>query len=499
MVSLQTIMKASNNDIIDMFLNPKSVAVIGASKNLLKGGNWIVNNLVTNNFEGKVYPINPNAEGKLMGLDFKQSILDIEEDVDLAIFYIPNQGIPKLLDDCIKKGVKGAIIEASGFEEVGDKGLELRDQILQITNNFSKIRILGPNCMGISRIDGNSNSEEKGGFFSGFGTFQEFKRGNIAVISQSGMLNGGYLMHIMSKYPEMGFRYSVSVGNKMDLCEVEFLEYFLEDPTVNVIALYLESFKYPRKFIELCKKAKNIPDKTIIMVKGGLTSQGQKASLSHTGTLSEDSKLIEAVMKQAGIIQARDFDELFQFARTFSMMYAVGKTLPKKGNISLVAGSGGAGTIISDLVMQHGLNFPILGDEAYKSLENIFPEWMPPNRFAFVDIWPAMEKGMRTNMSREEVTKVAIDAVLSEPEVEGLFNMVFCRPGITYHKDYDQFTAGINQNPKPIFFWLVGQDKEVRRITRALNKNNIPNFANLKDMVKNFWILVQESKNKKKE
>lgn len=496
MIFFKTVMKASNNNIIDVFLNPKSVAVIGASKNLSKGGNWIVNNLVTNNFKGKVYPINPNAKGKLLGLEFKKYVLDIEEDVDLAIFYVPNRGIPELLNDCIKKGIKGAIIEASGFEEVGEKGLELRDQILKITDNFSKIRVLGPNCMGISRIDEDSKSDEKGGFFSGFGTFQEFKRGNIAVISQSGMLNGGYLMHIMSKYPEMGFRYSVSVGNKMDLSEVEFLEYFLEDPTVNVIALYLESFKYPRKFIELCKKAKSIQDKTIIMVKGGLTSQGQKASLSHTGTLSEDSKLIEAVMKQAGIIQARSFDELFQFARTFSMMYDAGKILPKRGNISMVTGSGGAGTISADLTMQYGLNFPPLGNESYKSLKNIFPEWMPPNHFALVDIWPAMEKGMRNNLAREDVTKIATEAVLSEPEVEGLFNMMFCRASITRNMDFDQLAANLNQSSKPVFFWLIGQDKEVRRISRVLNKNNIPTFPNLEEMVKNFWILVRESKNK---
>ena len=489
-------MKTSNNNVIDLFLNPKSVAVIGASKNLSKGGNWIVNNLLTNNFKGKVYPINPNAEGKLLGLEFKKSVLDIEEDVDLAIFYIPNRGIPELLNDCIKKGIKGAIIEASGFEEVGHKGLELRDQILKITDNFSKIRVLGPNCMGVSRIDGDSKSDEKGGFFSGFGTFQEYKRGNIAVISQSGMLNGGYLMHIMSKYPEIGFRYSVSVGNKMDLSEVEFLEYYLEDPTVNVIALYLESFKYPRKFIELCKKAKNIQDKTIVMVKGGLTSQGQKASLSHTGTLSEDSKLIKAIMKQAGIIQARDFDELFQFARTFSMMYKTGKTFPKHGKISMVVGSGGAGTILSDLTMQYGLSFPLLGDEAYKLLENLFPEWMPPNRFALVDIWPAMEKGLRNNMTREQVMQMAIDAVLSEPEVEGLFNMMFCRKGITNKRDFNRFTETLNKSKKPVFLWLVGEAKEVRRITQVLNKNNIPNFPNLAEMVKNFSILVQESKNK---
>ncbi|GAG79159.1 unnamed protein product [marine sediment metagenome] len=211
-----------NSDIVDVFLHPKSVAVIGASKKLTKGGFRITTNLITNNYKGKVYLVNPNAEGKLYDLEFKRSILDIEDDVEIAIFYLPNRLIPDILKDCVKKGVKGAIIEASGFEEVGEKGLELKKKIIEITQNFTKIRIVGPNCMGLSTFDGDSDSEEKEGFFSGFGVFSTFKKGNIGLISQSGMLNGGYLMHIMTKYPNLGFRYSCSIGNKTDLSEIEF-------------------------------------------------------------------------------------------------------------------------------------------------------------------------------------------------------------------------------------------------------------------------------------
>ncbi|HEC39957.1 MAG TPA: hypothetical protein ENI29_17090, partial [bacterium] len=147
------------NHIIDIFLNPKSVAVIGASKNPLKGGHRITNNLVLNNFNGHIYPVNPKAEGKLFGLEFKKTVLEIEDDIDLAVFYVPNKVIPDILSECIEKGIKGALIEASGFEEIGEKGLELRDQIINITENFSKIRIVGPNCMGFSRIDRDSESK----------------------------------------------------------------------------------------------------------------------------------------------------------------------------------------------------------------------------------------------------------------------------------------------------------------------------------------------------
>ncbi|GAH15584.1 unnamed protein product, partial [marine sediment metagenome] len=132
-----------------------------------------------------VYYYGFNLKKHLYDIEFKKSILDVENEVDIAIFYIPNRLIPDILKDCVKKGVKGAIIEASGFEEVGEKGLELKEKILEITNNFTKLRIVGPNCMGLSTIDGDSDTEEKEGFFSGFGVFSTYKRGNIALISQS--------------------------------------------------------------------------------------------------------------------------------------------------------------------------------------------------------------------------------------------------------------------------------------------------------------------------
>ena len=486
-----------DNKDINFFFNPKSVAVIGASKNPMKGGFRIVYNLVTNKFKGKIYPVNPNSDGEILGLKFKKSVLEIEENIDLAIFYVPNRIIPELLKDCIKKGIPGAIIEASGFEEVGTKGLELRDEILKITNNFSKIRIVGPNCMGLTRIDGDSDNEtDKGGFFSSFGPISKYKRGNVAVISQSGMLNGGYLPHLMDQYPEMGLRYSCSIGNKMDLSEIEFLEYLLDDPTVNVIAIYLESFKNPRKFIELCKRAKKIPNKTIILVKGGITEQGQKASLSHTGALAENSQLINAIIKQSGVIQANSFYELFQFARTFSMMYKSGKKLPKYGNVSMVAGSGGAITISADITKKYGLNFPLFGNESYKALEDIFPEWMPPNRITLVDIWPAIEKAMTNKLTPGMVIKKVYNILSNEPEVEGIFNMEFCYNGSMMGNQDVNFIKNFNSISKPIFFWLVGQAEEIRRMSQFLAENNIPNFHSLEEMIKNFAILVQESRNK---
>jgi len=492
------VIKMGENHIIDTFLHPKSVAVIGASKNPLKGGYRIATNLITNNFNGRVYLVNPNTDGKLYNLDFKKSVRDINDNVDLAIFYIPNRFIPNLLEECIEKGIKGAIIEASGFEEVGEKGLELKEKIVKVTENFTKIRIVGPNCMGLTTIEGDSDNENRGGFFSGFGIFSKYKRGNIGIISQSGMLNGGYLMHLISHYPEIGIRYSCSIGNKMDLGETEFLEYFVEDPTVNVIAIYLESFKNPRKFIALCNKVRMLSNKSIILVKGGITSLGQKAAFSHTGSLAEDSNLIDAIIKQSGIIRANTFYDLFQYARTFSLVYKSQKRLPKKGNVAFIAGSGGAGTITADLTFKYGLKFPEFEEKTYQILLDVFPEWMPPNKFAFVDIWPAMEKAMMNNINPGIIMKKVYDAVLREPNIEGIFNMMFCSQQFRAMSDFEGIAQLFQNTEKPVFFWLIGELKEIKRTTSLLSKYDIPNFSNLEDMVKNFKILVHESISKEK-
>ncbi|MFX1451353.1 MAG: CoA-binding protein, partial [Promethearchaeota archaeon] len=505
------------------------VAVIGASMVPMKGGYRIVNNLHSNGYKGPIYPVNPNynEEDEICGFKFNKSILDVEGEVDLAVFYVNNRIVTNTLKDCVKKGVKAAIIQSAGFEEVGVEGLKLKDEIIAITENFSKLHIIGPNCMGISRIDGDYD-DKKGGFFTGQFIMTNYKRGNVAIITQSGFLNGGIAPLIFRQYPNLGFRYIVSIGNKMDLGENEILEYILKDDTVNVIAIYLESFKDPRKFISLCKKAKQLPKKTIIVVKGGKTSQGMKAASSHTGALAEDERLIDTIIKQAGVIQANNFLEMFQFMRTFSMMYKSGKKFPKKGNIALVVGSGGMGTIMGDMAMKYGLKFPEFGEESYKILKSVFPDWMPPNRFALVDSWPTMEKaimkaaGKENNNEKEttdknttnekdtnpfsrmgffgNVMEVIQKAVLEEPKIEGMFTSM--PGGPSGHEEKMELVipmlGRLVEYPKPVLFYSVMESEETLEMLRLCGKYNIPFFTRSEDAIKNFAILVQETKNKEK-
>jgi acyl-CoA synthetase (NDP forming) len=202
-------------------------------------------------------------------------------------------------------------------------------------------------------------------------------------------------------------------------------------------------------------------------VKGGITLQGQRATSSHTGALAENSQLINAIIKQSGVIQAKNFHELFQFARTFSMMYNENKNFPKQGNVSLITGSGGAGTIVADITAEYGLKFPNFSDNAYDRLLEIFPEWMPPNRFALIDFWPAMEKAMMNNSNPGDIMKSVYEILLKDEKIEGILQMMFCS-NRWYSTNYKQLAKTLNNAPKPTFFWLIGDIKEVERVSRLM-------------------------------
>ncbi|TFG20928.1 MAG: hypothetical protein EU530_01890 [Promethearchaeota archaeon] len=465
---------------LQLLFHPRSVTVIGASVTELKGGYRILENLLTNGFpKSKIYPINPKG-GTALGLPFYSSLDQVTDEIDVAIIFVPNKAIPEVLVQCISKGIKGAIIQAAGFEEIGLSGLQLRDEIRKITHNFTKIRVVGPNCTGLTTIETDST-----GFFSPFIKQYGYKRGNIGVISQSGMLNGGYLIYLCTKFASMGFRYIASIGNKMDLTENDFLEYYLNDPTVSNIVCYLENFTYPRKFIELCNYAKKI-GKSIYLLKGGKSTIGMQAIKTHTGALAENSTLIQGLIKQCHVHTAASFQQLFQYARTKSMVQQSQVYQPIRGNIALITVSGGFGSVSADLIEERGLYLPLLENSTFAELVKIYPDWMPPNRFSLLDIWPAIEK---SRGDTNGVHRKVIDLIMQDPNIEGVLMTVF------YVKEFpfeiEMLHDFQKKHKKPIFTWIFGDYNQIQPIIHKLHSNNIPTFENLEEMVKNFQILCR--------
>lgn len=314
-------------------LNPKSIAVIGASEHPGKVGNVLVKKLLK--FKGEVIPVNIEHD-IVYGKKSYVSVLDYKKKIDLAIIAIPAKAVKKVLEECGKKGIKNIIIISAGFSEIGNAKEE--KEIIQIGKEY-KMNILGPNCFGIAnpylKLDAtfsNLNAQE----------------GNIAFIAQSGAL-WSYLADISNSNKKIGFSAYISLGNMADLEFDDFIEYFSKDRKTKKIILYIEKLKDGKRFIEACKRSK----KQIIAIKAGRTKAGTEATLSHTGSLATDFEIYKGIFKQAGIKSENSLSSAFGIKRS--------EIKPKGKNVAIVTNAGGAGALLTDYLIEkkYSVNKPI--------------------------------------------------------------------------------------------------------------------------------------------
>ena len=420
---------------MEFFFSPKSVAVIGASSNPFKGGNFILKNLI-NTFKGNIYPVNPKYK-TMEGLPCYPSTQEIPGSVDAAIIFVPAREVPRAVSDCAAKNIPGVIIESAGFAEIGAEGVELQNKLLEIKQKTG-IRLWGPNCMGL--VDG-----VKGHVFS-FMAPEAIKDGlipgHVSLIVQSGMLSGGFLMDIVSNRIT-GINKVCSVGNKIDVDECDLIEYMEQDAQTKVIGLYLESIVDGRRFVGLCRKS----SKPIVVLKGGKSASGAQAAISHTAALAGNNRIIEGALSQAGVTEAHDFKQMVDLCRCL----AVHPRRPDgHGQVAILTSSGGAGIMATDFVEQYKLSLAKFGPSTIKSLEKIFPNWMPVNNP--VDIWPAIEASMGKGI---DVYKNALNALLSDTGVDAILLCGFAG-NATVLFDMAEIAKKSSISGKPIFIWLFG-------------------------------------------
>ena len=285
---------------LESFFKPKSVAVVGASKQPRKFGHVILKNFVESEFGGRIYPVNPRAEN-VLGIKAYPSVKEIPDELDLAVIAVPAPLVPSVIDDCLSKDVDAAVIISGGFKETGEKGAALELEIKKkIIGN--KLRIIGPNCIGIYDPVNHVDT-----LFLPRYRLRRPKRGPIAFISQSGAFGSAVLDWATSQ--EIGISKFISIGNKIDVDEIDLINYLAEDPLTKCITIYVESINRGREFLRAAKEITG--SKPLIVLKGGLTKEGATAALSHTGALAGSAKIYEGAFKQAGVIQADTVDELF--------------------------------------------------------------------------------------------------------------------------------------------------------------------------------------------
>lgn len=320
---------------LNCFFNPDHVAVIGASRSPEKVGFSILNNLVTCGFKGKIYPINPREE-EILGLKCYQDISQIGSPVDLAIIAVPEKHTIKVAQSCGEAGVKGLIVITAGFKEVGGEGARREEELINLCHRYN-MRMLGPNCVGL--ID--THTPVNASFSKGFP-----KTGNVSFISQSGAM----LVSIIdwSTYADLGFSRFISLGNKADLDEVDFIECCAEDPNTNAILVYIEDINDGDKFIRVCTEASK--KKPIIVLKSGISEAGAQAASSHTGALAGSNRAYDTAFRQCGVIRVENMDELFDLAKAFAT-----QPLPEGNRVAIVTNAGGPAIVATDAIEEQGL------------------------------------------------------------------------------------------------------------------------------------------------
>jgi acetyl coenzyme A synthetase (ADP forming)-like protein len=321
-------------------LNPRSVAVIGASRRAGTIGQLIFQSILQNGFSGVVYPVNPNAD-VVMSVKAYPSVLDIPGDVDLAVVAVPFQLVPKVADECGRKGVRAIVVISDGFRERGPDGAARETELRAITLGHG-MRLVGPNCMGVINTDTATKLNA---------TFSRIypERGSVAFLSQSGAM--GLIVLEYAQNLNIGMSTFVSIGNRADLSSNDFLQYWGQDRSTKVILLYLESFGNPSKFSSIARRVSAA--KPILAVKGGSTTVGSRAAQSHTGALSTPDIVTEALFRQAGVVRVNSVEELFDVAALLAT-----QPVPKGNRLAIVTNGGGPGIIAADASASHGLFLP---------------------------------------------------------------------------------------------------------------------------------------------
>ncbi len=457
---------------IQALFRPKSIAVIGASEKPGKIGYAVMKNLVEYGYEGKIYPVNiKGVEIEINGRKFKsyKSILDVPDEVDMAVIVVPAKFVPQVVEECGKKGVKVLPIISSGFGELGPEGKKVEEQLVETAHKYG-MRILGPNIFGVVYTPDKLNAT--------FGP-TDVMPGNLALISQSGAL--GIALMGWTILEKVGLSAVVSIGNKSDIDDSDLLEFFEVDENTKAILIYMEGVKDGRRFMETAKKVSM--KKPIITIKAGRSERGAKAAASHTGSLAGSDKIYDAAFKQSGVLRALTIGEAFDWARTLSNLPE-----PPGENLVIITNGGGIGVMATDAAEEEGLHL-------YDNLEDlkVFAKHMPPfgSYKNPVDL---------TGMAGAESYEGAIRDALANPNMHSIA-VLYCQTAVLDPRDLAEIVIreyNESGRKKPLVVAIVG-GIEAKDAIDMLNEEGIPAYPEPDRAIKSLAALYKWSNWKKKQ
>jgi len=421
--------------------NPQSIAIVGASSSSDKIGYRIVKNIVEKNFKGKLYLVNPKG-GYVFNLPIFKSVDELPYGMDLAVFVIPKSVITPAIKSCIKNNTKFIMILTAGFKEIGFDGIKLEEEVRKLIDQ-SSTRIIGPNCAGLCNTSNNLHA-----------TFEIYpKKGNISFISQSGSICSAFSSNLSVR--EVGVSKYISLGNKLDVNEVELVKYLESDSETKCISLYLEDITNGRFLLQVTPKISL--KKPIVALKAGYTLEGAKATISHTGAMSGEDRVIDSAFRQMGIIRVNNLSELYDVSAAISILG------PLKGDkIAIISDAGGPGVIATDAISSLGLKLAKLSEKTKNALRSFLPSFA------------SVQNPIDMTFTREENLYYRCIEALKDEEVDMIL--------ITIPSHFDtkdelvSFLVKAKKKTKiPLMVaWLCADEVEQQR--RSLWKDGIPTF-----------------------
>ncbi|MCL6478049.1 MAG: acetate--CoA ligase family protein [Peptococcaceae bacterium] len=432
--------------VLDNFFNPESVAIVGASKTPGKIGHAIVKNILASGYGGEIYPINPRESG-IEGLKCYPEVGAVGKKVDLAVIAVPAKAVLKVAEQCGRAGVKNMVVISAGFKEVGKEGLALEKELVRICGSYG-IRMLGPNCVGMMDTHTPINA-----------SFSEIypATGDIAFISQSGAM----LVAILdwSRTRGLGFSKIISLGNKADLTESDFIDDAADDPNTRVILCYLEDVANGRHFLEVARRSS--AKKPVIILKSGTSQAGAQAASSHTGALAGSNLAYNTAFRQSGIIRASTMAELFDLAVAFTK-----QPVPAGDRVAVVTNAGGPGIITTDRIENLGLAMARFRKNTIEALRAGLPD--ESNIYNPVDV---------LGDAKADRFSLAMEKVLADDNVDSMVVLI-CPTAVTqYEETARSIVKAHRSHPgKPVFAALMGGEAMAGG-ARILSAAGIPSFT----------------------
>jgi acetate---CoA ligase (ADP-forming) len=450
---------------LDIFFNPRSIALVGATNNPEKMNYQVLKNLVDLGFKGEIFPVNPR-EKEILGLKAYRNLSEIPNGPDLVISAVPASKTLEIVHDCDRADIRHLVIITGGFSEGDDSSKRRHEEIAKFIAQKG-IRTLGPNTLSPAHTDLN--------LIVSFMAVKEMNNGNLSFAFQSGF----YEPKLNWMFSHLGISKLLDMGNKIDINELDALSYFAIDPSTEIIAMHIESLHSKgRDFLDCLQSV--TPIKPVIILKSGRTEAGSKAAASHTGSMaSENDAVFSGMLKQAGAFRARNLEEFYDLAKAFQYL-----PLPQNNRIAILTLSGGEGVMATDACEMNGLAVAGFSGPTHDTLSKLFPPWeIELNPF---DIGVCME----FHLGELPLLVDCLFAVARDDQVDAItiqmppFGMIasFMGPDISkslsgpLKKQVDGLLESLRTIEKPIVFWSSSQEVEDVRMQNAVESVGIPVF-----------------------